>query len=101
MATLEDLADKLKQLEDAQKTKTVTIRKDPKCSIFKDDSKGISAEDWLADVQDIFLENLMNPSEKVSFLREYMSDSVYKEVRVKLRGNDTKDPAKIIDAFKV
>ena len=101
MATLEDLADKLKQLEDAQKTKTVTIRKDPKCTVFKADSKGISAEDWLADVEDIFLENLMNTNEKVSFLREYMSDSVYKEVRVKLRGNDTKDPAKIIDAFKI
>ena len=77
----------------------VTIKKDPKCPVFGID-KGLNAEDWLIDIKEIFLENVMTDSEKVSFIRSHMNNSVFSEIRCRLRGNDYKDPDKILEIFE-
>ncbi len=102
MTTLED---RLKTVEKLLKDKetpvrTIVVRKDPKFPIFRADNKEISAEDWMNDVQEICLENEMSDQEKVTFLREHMHNAVFSEVRCRLRGDDYKNPDKILDIFE-
>ena len=107
---IEELTARLQLLEGAlqnqnpssavQTPQTVVVKKDPKCPIFRADCKEISAEDWLTDVTEIFLASSMTDTEKTTFLREHMQNAVFSEIRCRLRGDDYKDPEKILEIFE-
>ena len=99
-ALKKQVADLTAKLEEVKTDKVVVVKKDIKCCMFKPDNKNISPEDWLSDVQQIFLENKFTDAEKVTFLREHLHNSAFAEIRCRLLDADFKKPSKILEIFE-
>lgn len=97
----DQVAQLTKKIADLQSERVVVVKKDVKFSIFKPDDKNITAEDWLSDVKQIFLDNKFTDGEKVAFLREHLHNSAFSEIRCRLvEPNDFKKPDKILEVFE-